>query len=44
MSPGISTVRQRLEPSFYYLSIEPLCEGQALALAQSRIVTVLAGL
>jgi hypothetical protein len=46
---GISTVRQRLEPSFYYLSIDylsidPLCEDQALALAQSGIVTVRAGL
>ena len=37
---GISAVRQRLEPSFYYLSIDPLCEGKALALAQSGIVTV----
>jgi hypothetical protein len=37
---GISAVRQRLEPSFYCLSIDPLCEGQALAFAQSGIVTV----
>ena len=37
---GISAVRQRLEPSFYCLSIDPLCEGQALAFTQSGIVTV----
>ena len=24
---GIRAVRQRLEPSLYYLSIDPLCEG-----------------
>src|SRR5205807_879559 len=37
---GISAVGQRLEPSLYCFSIDPLCEGQALGLAQSGIVTV----
>src|SRR5262249_741365 len=37
---GIRAVRQRLEPSLYNLSTDPLCEGQVLALAQSGIVTV----
>jgi hypothetical protein len=37
---GISAVWQRLEPSLYCLGIDPLCEGQALGLAQSGIVTV----
>jgi hypothetical protein len=37
---GISAVWQRLYPSLYGLGIGPLCEGQALGLAQSGIVTV----
>jgi hypothetical protein len=37
---GISARWQRLEPSLYCLSIDPLCEGQALGLSQSGIVTV----
>jgi 2-keto-4-pentenoate hydratase/2-oxohepta-3-ene-1,7-dioic acid hydratase in catechol pathway len=39
-APGISAVWQRLEPSLYLFSIDPLCEDQALALAQSGIETV----
>jgi len=36
----IGAVRQRLEPSLYCLSIDPLHEGEALGFAESGIVTV----